>query len=78
MKRNALIRGGFLRCNLIADGIISVANDLGLNIPLVTRFEGTNKKEATDILQNSGLSLLLAEDTFTGLKMLKYAIEEDL
>ncbi len=72
------ILGGFLRCNLIADGIISVANDLGLNIPLVTRFEGTNKKEATDILQNSGLSLLLAEDTFTGLKMLKDAIEEDL
>lgn len=72
------ILGGFLRCNLIADGILSVANDLGLNIPLVTRFEGTNKKEATDILQNSGLSLLLAEDTNTGLAMLKNAIEEDL
>lgn len=72
------ILGGFLRCNLIADGIISVANDLGLNIPLVTRFEGTNKKEATDILQNSGLSLLLAEDTNSGLTMLKNAIEEDL
>ncbi len=72
------ILGGFLRCNLIADGIISVANDLGLNIPLVARFEGTNKKEATDILQNSGLSLLLAEDTNAGLEMLKHAIEEDL
>lgn len=72
------ILGGFLRCNLIADGIISVANDLGLNIPLVTRFEGTNKKEATEILQNSGLSLLLADDTNSGLAMLKSAIEEDL
>ncbi len=72
------ILGGFLRCNLIADGIITVANDLGLNLPLVTRFEGTNKKEATDILQKSGLSLLLADDTKTGLTMLKEAIEEDL
>lgn len=72
------ILGGFLRCNLIADGIITVANDLGLNIPLVTRFEGTNKREATDILQKSGLSLMLAEDTLSGLNMLKEAIEEDL
>lgn len=72
------ILGGFLRCNLIADGIISVANDLGLNIPLVTRFEGTNKQEATEILQKSGLNLLIAEDTASGLNMLKNAIEEDL
>ncbi len=72
------ILGGFLRCNLIADGILSVANDLGLNIPLVARFEGTNKKEATDILQKSGLSLLLVDDTDTGLDKLKKAVEEDL
>lgn len=72
------ILGGFLRCNLIADGILTVANDLGLNIPLVVRFEGTNKKDATDILEKSGLSLLLAEDTYSGLSMLKNAIEEDL
>ncbi len=72
------ILGGFLRCNLIADGIIAVADDLGLNIPLVTRFEGTNKRDATDILQKSGLSLMLAEDTLSGLHMLKRAIEEDL
>lgn len=72
------ILGGFLRCNLIADGILAVANDLGLNIPLVARFEGTNKQEATDILQKSGLSLLLAEDTESGLHVLKDAIKEDL
>lgn len=72
------ILGGFLRCNLIADGILAVANDLGLNIPLVARFEGTNKQEATDILKKSGLSLLLAEDTQTGLDILKNAVKEDL
>ncbi|MBR5599659.1 MAG: succinate--CoA ligase subunit beta [Alphaproteobacteria bacterium] len=72
------ILGGFLRCNLIADGIITVANDLGLNIPLVVRFEGTNKDEATEILEKSGLALLIAEDTQNGLYMIKKAIEEDL
>ena len=72
------ILGGFLRCNLIADGIINVANDLGLNIPLIVRFEGTNKAEATEILEKSGLALLIAEDTQNGLCMLKKAIEEDI
>ncbi|MBR5154723.1 MAG: succinate--CoA ligase subunit beta [Alphaproteobacteria bacterium] len=71
------ILGGFLRCNLIADGIITVANDLGLNIPLIIRFEGTNKDEATEILEKSGLSFLIAEDTKSGLYLLKKAIEED-
>ncbi|MBQ8751177.1 MAG: acetate--CoA ligase family protein [Alphaproteobacteria bacterium] len=72
------ILGGFLRCNLIADGILNVADDLGLNIPLVVRFEGTNKDEATEILYKSKLPLLIAEDTFTGLNMLKRAIEEEI
>ena len=72
------IIGGFLRCNLIADGILNVADDLGLNIPLVVRFEGTNKDEATEILYKSKLPLLIAEDTFTGLNMLKRAIEEEI
>lgn len=71
------ILGGFLRCNLIADGILNVANDLGLNIPLIIRFEGTNKEEATEILNKSNLSLLIADDTASGLNMLKKAIEED-
>ena len=71
------ILGGFLRCNLIADGILNVAYDLGLNIPLIVRFEGTNKDEATEILNKSNLSFLIAEDTASGLNMLKRAIEED-
>jgi len=72
------ILGGFSRCNLIADGIITVANDLGLNIPLVARFEGTNKEEGINILQASGLPLKIAQDTCSGLSLLKEAIEEDL
>lgn len=72
------ILGGFLRCNLIADGILSVANDLGLNIPLIVRFEGTNKEEATAILKKSGLLLSIVDNATVGLNMLKSAIMEDL
>ena len=71
------ILGGFTRCNFIADGIISVANDLGLSIPLVARFEGTNKDDAINILLNSGLAIKIASDTQTGLALLKEGIEED-
>ena len=42
------------------------------------RFEGTNKNEATEILQKSGLPLSIASDTLEGLTLLKSAIEEDL
>ena len=37
------ILGGFLRCNLVADGIIAATSETGLNVPMVVRFEGTNK-----------------------------------
>lgn len=72
------IIGGFTRCNLIADGIISVANDLGLNIPLVVRFEGTNKEDAINILNTSQLPLKIADSTYSGLILSKEAIAEDL
>ena len=58
------IVGGFTRCNLVADGIIAVANDLGLNIPIVVRFEGTNKDEAVNILNASGVLNLSFLSTF--------------
>lgn len=55
------ILGGFLRCNLVADGIIAAASEVGLNVPLVVRFEGTNKDEAKDILDSSGLPVMQAD-----------------
>ncbi len=56
------IIGGFLRCNLIADGILEASQDVGLTIPLVVRFEGTNKEEAKTILQQSNLAVIFAEN----------------
>jgi succinyl-CoA synthetase beta subunit len=72
------IVGGFTRCNLVADGIIAVANDLGLNIPIVVRFEGTNKDEAVNILNASQLAIQIADSTHSGLALSKEAIAEDL
>ena len=70
------ILGGFLRCNLVADGIIAAASDVGLNVPLVVRFEGTNKDEAKEILNNSGLPVLLADTMEDCVAKLLKAMEE--
>lgn len=56
------IIGGFLRCNLIAEGIVSSAAEVGLNVPLVVRFEGVNKDYAKEILTKSGLPLKISDE----------------
>ena len=71
------ILGGFLRCDLIADGIIEAAAEVGLNVPLVTRFEGTNRAKAVNILSNSGLPIIMADSTFDAIKKIIKAIEEN-
>ena len=55
------ILGGFLRCNLIADGILAATQDVGLSVPIVVRFEGTNKNEAKAILEHSSLPIIFAD-----------------
>ena len=70
------ILGGFLRCNLIAEGIIAAAHDVGLNVPMVVRFEGTNKDEAKEILQHSQLPLTIADDLQSAVDILVKAVEE--
>ncbi len=56
------ILGGFLRCNLIADGILSATHEVGMNVPMVLRLEGTNKNEAKNILEQSNLPIIFAEN----------------
>lgn len=70
------ILGGFLRCNLIADGIVSAASEVGLNVPLVVRFEGTNKDEAKEILEHSKLPIIIADDMDDSVNKLIQAMEE--
>ena len=55
------IFGGIVRCDLIAEGIISAVKEVGVSIPVVVRLEGTNAAKGRELLDESGLSLLSAE-----------------
>ena len=56
------VLGGFMRCNLIADGILAATQEVGMNVPIILRLEGTNKEEAKDILAKSNLPIIFAKD----------------
>ena len=72
-----VILGGFLRCNLVAEGILAVASEVGLNIPIVVRFEGTNKYEAESILRNSHFPIMITQDIEEGVEQLLQAMEDN-
>ena len=56
------IFGGIMRCDIIAEGIIAAAKEVSLNVPLVVRLEGTNVDKGKNILEQSGLPIISAED----------------
>ncbi len=56
------IFGGIMRCDIIADGIVAAAKEVNLSVPLVVRLEGTNVAQGKDILANSGLPIVSADD----------------
>ncbi|MFC4294027.1 ADP-forming succinate--CoA ligase subunit beta [Novosphingobium tardum] len=56
------IFGGIMKCDIIADGIVAAAKDVNLSVPLVVRLEGTNVQQGKDILANSGLPIVSAND----------------
>ena len=56
------IFGGIMRCDIIADGIVAAAKEVNLQVPLVVRLEGTNVQQGKDILANSGLAIVPAND----------------
>jgi len=56
------IFGGIMRCDIIAEGIIAAAKDIGIKVPLVVRLAGTNFEMGKQILANSGLEIIAAND----------------
>lgn len=56
------IFGGIVRCDLIANGIIAAAHEVGLSLPTVVRLEGTNAEEGRRLLAESGLNLIAEND----------------
>ena len=56
------IFGGIMRCDVLAQGVVDAAKEINISVPLVVRLAGTNFKEGNEILDNSGLKLISAEN----------------
>ena len=55
------IFGGIMRCDVVADGVVTAAKEIGVKVPLVVRLEGTNVERGREILSGSGLELQVAD-----------------
>jgi succinyl-CoA synthetase beta subunit len=55
------IFGGIMRCDIIAEGIITAVKDVGMQIPVIVRLEGTNVELGKQMLQSSGLNIISAD-----------------
>lgn len=56
------IFGGILRCDILAEGVISAVSQLEIKVPVVVRLEGTNKEKGAELLAQSGLNFTVARD----------------
>ncbi|MFH1147812.1 MAG: ADP-forming succinate--CoA ligase subunit beta [Pseudomonadota bacterium] len=56
------IFGGILRCDILAEGVISAVSQLEVKVPVVVRLEGTNKEKGSELLARSGMNFTLARD----------------
>ncbi len=69
------IFGGIMRCDVLAQGVVEAAKEIKINVPLVVRLAGTNFKEGKEILDNSGLKLISAENLDDAAKKIVEAIK---
>ena len=60
------IFGGIMKCDIIADGVVTAAREIGLPVPLVVRLEGTNVEKGKEILRASGMNIVPASDMADG------------
>jgi succinyl-CoA synthetase beta subunit len=56
------IFGGIMRCDVIAEGVVAAVKEVGLQVPLVVRLEGTNVELGKQIINDSGLNVIAADD----------------
>ena len=69
------IFGGIMRCDVIAEGVIAAAKETDLNVPLVVRLAGTNFEKGKEILSNSGLKIIPADNLNEAAKKIVEAIK---
>ena len=69
------IFGGIMRCDIIADGVVAAARELGLDKPLVVRLAGTNVEEGKTIMKESGLQIIPADTLAEAAKKIVAAVK---
>ena len=70
------IFGGIMKCDIIANGVVAATKELGLEVPVVVRLEGTNVEKGREILENSGLKLTPATTMADGAEKIVAAVKE--
>ena len=63
-----------MRCDVIADGVVAAVKEVGLKVPLVVRLEGTNVEKGKEIINNSGLDVIAADDLKDGAQKIVKAV----
>ena len=69
------IFGGIMRCDVIAEGVVSAVKEVGLQVPLVVRLEGTNVEEGKAIIRQSGLNVIAANNLKDGAEKIVAAVK---
>jgi succinyl-CoA synthetase beta subunit len=69
------IFGGIMRCDIIAEGVIAAVKEVGLQVPLVVRLEGTNVEKGKEIINSSGLAVIAADDLKDGAEKIVAAVK---
>lgn len=70
------IFGGIMRCDIIAEGVIAAAKELSLDVPLVVRLEGTNVEQGKEMMANSGLPIIPADNLNDAAEKIVAAVKE--
>ena len=70
------IFGGIMRCDVIAEGVVTAIKDVGLEVPLVVRLEGTNVEKGKKILTDSGLNVIPADNLDDAAQKIVAAVKE--
>ncbi|MCY4288000.1 MAG: ADP-forming succinate--CoA ligase subunit beta [Aestuariivita sp.] len=68
------IFGGIMRCDVIAAGVVDAVREVGLEVPLVVRLEGTNVEKGKEIINTSGLDVIAADDLRDGAEKIVAAV----
>ncbi len=69
------IFGGIVRCDMIAEGIIGAVKEVGVNVPVVVRLEGTNAEKGREVLANSDVDIIAAESLQNAAELVVKAAE---